>query len=437
MPPIPATPSSCRPARPSTDRSGCARRAVPRRSRSVRRPPTAQLPAAGVRITPAAAPLLAKIRSTTAGPAMRTDSGATYWTLKFLEFLPSSSSGSANLVEFGGAGSTQTTLSTVPKHLVIDRCYLHGNASYGQRRGLALNSGDAQILNSYFADIKGVLQDTQAIMGWNGPGPYLIENNYLEAAGENVMFGGTDPSIPNLVPANITIRRNLISRPLAWMSQVVDREEPHRVQERRERAGRGQHDRESLGRGPVGLRSHLHAAQPERRRTLVGGARHHRAQQHHSSRRGGLQHLRLGRHPQLAANREHRHREQPGVRREHRVQDSRPERERLVRGDGQRAEERELRAQHRRPQRQQPDSPLQRQGPQRRDEDLRSGGGRQQLARRHVWHRRRQPRARARFAELLRARREGVGQRLRGRQSPRSIRPATTSRPSRSGSTAS
>jgi hypothetical protein len=150
---------------------------------------------------------------------MRTDSGATYWTLKFLEFLPSSSSGSANLVEFGGAGSTQTTLSTVPKHLVIDRCYLHGNASYGQRRGLALNSGDAQILNSYFADMKGVLQDTQAIMGWNGPGPYLIQNNYLEAAGENIMFGGTDPSIPNLVPANITIRRNLISRPLSWMSK--------------------------------------------------------------------------------------------------------------------------------------------------------------------------------------------------------------------------
>ena len=46
-------------------------------------------------------------------------------------------------------------------------------------------------------------------MGWNGPGPFLIENNYLEAAGENVMFGGSDPSIANLVPSNITIRRNL------------------------------------------------------------------------------------------------------------------------------------------------------------------------------------------------------------------------------------
>ena len=107
----------------------------------------------------------------------------------------------------------------MPQHLVLDRCYVHGNASFGQRRGLALNSGETKILNSYFSDIKATLQDTQAIMGWNGPGPYLIENNYLEAAGENVMFGGSDPSIVNLVPSNITIRRNLISRPLSWMSK--------------------------------------------------------------------------------------------------------------------------------------------------------------------------------------------------------------------------
>src|SRR4051812_4580183 len=177
------------------------------------------LPASGVRITPAAAPLLAKIRSTTAGPAIKTDPGATYWTLRFLEFLPSSSTSSASLVAFGSTGSEQNALSEVPQHLVIDRCYLHGNATFGQRRGVALNSGETKIINSYISDIKGELQDTQAIMGWNGPGPYLIENNYLEAAGENVMFGGDDPSIVNLVPSNITIRRNLISRPLSWMSK--------------------------------------------------------------------------------------------------------------------------------------------------------------------------------------------------------------------------
>src|SRR5205814_10106720 len=99
---------------------------------------------------------------------------ATYWRLLFLEFSPGSSTSSANLVEFGS--SAQNTLASVPAHLVLDRSYLHGNPSYGQRRGLALNSADAAITNSYFADFKGVSEDTQAICGWNGPGPFLIEN---------------------------------------------------------------------------------------------------------------------------------------------------------------------------------------------------------------------------------------------------------------------
>jgi len=122
-------------------------------------------------------------------------------------------------VELGATGSQQNTLSQVPQHFLIDRVYMHGDPTNGQRRGVALNSGDTQVLNSYFADFKGKNVDTQAIRGWNGPGPYLVENNYLEAAGENIMFGGSDPSVPNLVPTGITIRHNYISRPMAWMNQ--------------------------------------------------------------------------------------------------------------------------------------------------------------------------------------------------------------------------
>jgi hypothetical protein len=177
------------------------------------------LPGPGVRITPAHAPLLANIRATTAGSAMRTASSAAYWTLQWLEFLPTSATSSANLVEFGGGGTNQSSLTVVPHHLVMDRCYLHGDPGYGQRRGLSLNSADTQVINSYFADFKGVNQDTQAIMGWNGPGPFLIENNHLEAAGENIMFGGSDPNIPNLVPTGVTLRRNRITKSLAWMTQ--------------------------------------------------------------------------------------------------------------------------------------------------------------------------------------------------------------------------
>src|SRR5262249_39240039 len=117
----------------------------------------------------------------------------------------------------GRGDSSQSTTASVPHHLTMDRCYLHGGTGGGQRRGLALNSGDAQILNSYFADFKTSGDDTQAIAGWTGPGPFLIENNYLEAAGGNIICGGGDPYITNLIPSHITIRRNQIAKRMEWL----------------------------------------------------------------------------------------------------------------------------------------------------------------------------------------------------------------------------
>jgi hypothetical protein len=58
--------------------------------------------------------------------------------------------------------------------------------------------------------------DSQAILGYNGPGPFKIMNNYLEAAGENIMFGGADPVIPGLVPSDIQIVRNHLFKPIRW-----------------------------------------------------------------------------------------------------------------------------------------------------------------------------------------------------------------------------
>jgi hypothetical protein len=36
------------------------------------------------------------------------------------------------------------------------------------------------------------------------------------AAAENVLFGGADPAIPNLVPSDIRILRNTFTKNLAW-----------------------------------------------------------------------------------------------------------------------------------------------------------------------------------------------------------------------------
>ena len=77
------------------------------------------------------------------------------------------------------------------------------------------------MLNSFISDIKAVNADSQAIVGYNGEGPFTIENNYLEAAGENVMFGGSDPAVTNLVPSDIVLRRNHLFKPLAWRNAIM------------------------------------------------------------------------------------------------------------------------------------------------------------------------------------------------------------------------
>jgi hypothetical protein len=60
-------------------------------------------------------------------------------------------------------------------------------------------------------------QDTQAIVGWNGPGPFKIVDNELEAAGENVMFGGARPTLADNIPSDIEIRGNHFFKPVSWM----------------------------------------------------------------------------------------------------------------------------------------------------------------------------------------------------------------------------
>jgi hypothetical protein len=106
-------------------------------------------------------------------------------------------------------------------HVVLNHLYVHGDRYVGQKRCIALNAASVTISDSYVAECKGAGQDTQAIGGWNGPGPYTIENNYLEAAGENVMFGGADPAIRDLVADGITVRRNHFTRPLSWRDPII------------------------------------------------------------------------------------------------------------------------------------------------------------------------------------------------------------------------
>jgi len=172
-------------------------------------------PAEGERMSPLAADALAKVRSANGASALVTAPGARNWRIALVEFL-ANRDGAGDIIALGDGGTAQSSLAAVPSDLTLDRLYVHGDPDRGQKRGIALNSAQTTIVGCYVSDIKALGQDSQAIAGWNGPGPYTIENNYLEAASENIMFGGADPSILELTPSRIVVRNNFLSKPLAW-----------------------------------------------------------------------------------------------------------------------------------------------------------------------------------------------------------------------------
>ena len=182
--------------------------------------PDEALPSARQRVTPATAARFARIASPNNAAALRTAPGAHHWRLAYLEFA-NNRDGFGDIIQLGDGGPAQSTLSSVPYELVLDHLYIHGHPLQGQKRGIALNARNVTIRNCYISDIKAVGADAQAIAGWNGPGAYSIENNYLEASGEVVLLGGADPAIPNLVPEDVSLRFNHMTRPLSWRDPII------------------------------------------------------------------------------------------------------------------------------------------------------------------------------------------------------------------------
>lgn len=170
------------------------------------------------RVNPATqSALLARVRSVTAAePVFKTVSGSHHYTLVGLDLAPSSSNVNYGVVRFGDSGTDQDTLVEVPHDLTVDRSWIHCGATQDCQRGVTVNSAITTIINSYVSDIHWRGVEAHAIGGWNGPGPFTITNNYLEAAGINILFGGARPSIVDLVPSDIAVSGNTLYKPLSW-----------------------------------------------------------------------------------------------------------------------------------------------------------------------------------------------------------------------------
>lgn len=143
-------------------------------------------------------------------------SGANHYRLVGLELTRTAGTGVVTALAAVVKGGTAN-------NLILDRMWLHGTAQDETTRGVQLGGTRYfSVIDSFFTDfhcvaVTGACMDSQSISGGTGDnpmGPYKISGNFLEAAGENVLFGGGEAT---QVPSDIEVSHNHMFKPLTWL----------------------------------------------------------------------------------------------------------------------------------------------------------------------------------------------------------------------------
>jgi hypothetical protein len=142
-------------------------------------------------------------------------SGANHYRLVGLELTRSVGSGIVYALVSLVTGGTAN-------NLILDRMWLHGTAQDDTNKGLELGGTSYEsLVDSFLTDFHcisatGACSDAVAVGGGVGNpiGPFKIADNFLEASGENVIFGGAEATT---TPSDIEISRNHFFKPLTWM----------------------------------------------------------------------------------------------------------------------------------------------------------------------------------------------------------------------------
>jgi len=186
------------------------------------------VPSEGTRLTKAwrDAHPLAVLRTPNVLPALKTaaSNAVTKWRFIGVEVDASpdvhgdngGSGPQQGLVLLGDASSAQNSLSLVPSDIIFDRSFVHGHETLDSRKGIAFNCARAAFIDGLIDEIHSLF-DCQTITCSNGPGPYKIYNSRLEASSEIIAFGGAPVWIPDMVAEDVEIRRNFLTKNLAWV----------------------------------------------------------------------------------------------------------------------------------------------------------------------------------------------------------------------------
>lgn len=180
----------------------------------------ASLPPSGNRVGPTNAANMPRISTPNSSPAIQFLPKSNHWRLIGLEITTSFVTTSGQIYYLVAMGELASLLSNLPSYVIFDRCYVLGLSNTNIQHGIGMDGISAGIVDSYCDEIHDNGEDSQCFFAYNSAGPFLIQNNFIQAAGENIMFGGADPLITNLVPSDITILGNLFQKNLTWRGQA-------------------------------------------------------------------------------------------------------------------------------------------------------------------------------------------------------------------------
>ena len=171
----------------------------------------ANLPPPGTRVSPANAAYMPKILAPNGLNALDSVANSHHYRFVGIEFAPAPETTLSYAVV--AIGSSDVSPATLAHHIIFDRCYVHGLPNSNDRRGIEMDGAYVAVVDSYISGFQDG-SDSQGLWAFNTTGPPQIRNNYIEAATENVMFGGADSRAPALVPTSIEIRNNHFYKPL-------------------------------------------------------------------------------------------------------------------------------------------------------------------------------------------------------------------------------
>lgn len=190
--------------------------------------PDSKLPPEGTRISPA----WAGVASLPGRPSFLQPAGGAAKLLATIVAKPDNGVIVGDHVRFIGIEWTTTPGEHISRmiytdhddNVIFDRNYIHAGegSEVGHGVGMILGSHKVAVINSYLSGFnciarKGSCTDATAVGGAHSEEPFgtfKIYNNFLEASGEDLLFGGGGSEYS---PTDIEIRRNHFFRPMLWM----------------------------------------------------------------------------------------------------------------------------------------------------------------------------------------------------------------------------